>query len=74
MQAGDMVIAEHASYPAKTEVRMSLAIIIISVFVLFCMLTMLIGWGVAAYTHWLVVQPRRVKGPHAKSAQILGEW
>ncbi len=69
-----MVIAEHASYPTKTEVSMSLAIIIVSVFVLFCMLTTLIGWSVAAYTHWLVVQPRHVKEPHAKATQSLGEW
>ncbi len=69
-----MVIAEHASYPAKTEVSMSIAIIIASTFVLFGILTALIGWAVAAYTHWLVVQPRHVKELHAKAAQSLGEW
>jgi len=55
-----MAIAHNAFYPETMEVSMSIAGIVIGVFVLCGILTLLIGWVVAAYTHWLVVQPRRI--------------
>ena len=73
IHAAARVIADNTSYPWAKEVRMPVAIII-GALVLFCTLTALIGWAVAAYTHWLVVQPRRVKKPHAKAVQRRGEW
>ena len=53
---------------------MSIAITITSVIVLFCMLTALIGWGVASYMHWLVVQPRRVTDQQPEVPLAVGHW